>query len=219
MDKSIKAAVSKILMVSFLFVACQNPSEKNVQLMITNRTSYEIDSVVISHPAMVKKKLKAGDSVRFDINTTTINSYKEGIQSGYVFFNKRKIFFQWGFHDWGHFGAKPERVYVFNHGINHLDRDTKKPEVIELFLLKPGNNVDSIYSTGNPILFGKKDSSGTIKVVFDYTKFENNPVLSIRINGMEHEKKITSHDFENWDDNRIWLYYDKGTIKDGVPPQ
>ncbi len=199
------------LFMLFAFIACRGQTHQTIHLHITNRSSHQIDSILIPYNNIKLSEVGIGKTAKVELNiSTALRSTDEGAFPLYIFQNGRKINTNWGFHDWGTFAAANEFIYLFDNGVSAKDENLPKPQK---FILHIGDNtstkIDSV--TVEPGILEKQYiRSRGIELILDFEKFQRDPIIKIH----QQEKLFVAriaHDWKDWNNTQEIVYiYDTG---------
>lgn len=195
-----------------LFSSCKG--QREIELVITNRSSSLIDSVVINFPGQYKAELiRPGLAKKMVIDVSSVNSYQEGIHSGLIFVGSKRYRFNWGFHDWGSFATKTDRMYFFEHGINYEDKPLEKPKTFTVFFYNYSNKaIDSIFNSNDAIIKLNERTPRNLEVVYDYQKIKAKPEFLVSMDGRQYRFPLDDHHFDDWNLTREILSFENDSI-------
>lgn len=202
MNKSMKLSVVVILTA---FSSCF--SQNNTSIIFMNNSSHEVDSVVLQHAKKeITGKIKPGENYTFKLENIVLDNGREGGFGFSVYTNKKIFSGGWGFHDFGGFARHSETFYIYDNGINYINKPIVKPSEFKLYFYNySSETIDSIYSLNNSIIKTNEYSPRNREIVYNYNKLENNPWLLIRLSGKEYRKKIIFP--TDWNNNQSFFSF------------
>jgi hypothetical protein len=209
----------KILLPFFLFVVASCHSLNNVSLTFFNKSSFAIDSIVIQKPEkVIIGKITVGQQLSKSLNDVQLNTNNEGAFPFAVYRKDKVLTGTWGFHDFGMLSSKTETFYIHDNSITSTDKPLQKPKEFRLYFHNASSQlVDSIIDTNGAIIKVNEFSPRNFEVVYDYGKIEHFKEFAIAIDKKRWSSKI-DHDFSNWNNNQIFLYFENDTLKKGTSP-
>lgn len=203
-------------MLFLAFTSCY--SQNNTKLTFVNRSSSPIDSIVISAQRNINLgQIDIGKSKSQAISDIKIDTHREGVFSFTAFLNNKRFNRTWGFFDFGKLQSKEEVFYIFDNGINYLDKPLVKPLEFKLYYYNASpKNIDTILSENHAIIKVNETTPRNIEIVYDYTKIQESKEFAVVMSGRKIYHNLEFHDFSNWNNNQAFLYFENESIHEGT---
>lgn len=209
----------KILLPFLLFVFTSCFSQNSTSLTFINKSSLDIDSIVIQKPEkVIVGKITVGQQFSKSLNNVQLNTNNEGAFPFAVYQRGKVLTGTWGFHDFGMLSSKMETFYIHDNGITSTDKPLQKPKEFKLYFYNASSQlIDSIFDNNGAIIKVNESSPRNVEVVYDYDKIEHSKEFAIEIDRKKWSNKI-DHDFSNWNNPQAFFYFENDTFKKGSPP-
>lgn len=202
-----------------LFLASLSCSgQKSTTLTFMNRSSNDIDSIVIQAPVrIVLGKLVPGQQYAKTLSVR-IDTHNEGIFPFLVHQNGKVISGVWGFHDFGMLSSANEVFYIFENGISSTDAPIPKPKEFTIYFYNASSRaLDSFINSNNAIRKIIERTPRSFEIVYDYNEIEKLKKFAIAIDSKQKNSTI-DHDFTNWNYNQTFFYFENDSLKKGTLP-
>lgn len=206
-----------ILYLLFLQALASCYFQNNTTLTFVNKSSYNIDSIVVDGSRAIKLiKLPKGESRSVNVQAININKSGEGAFPFYAYFNGRQLPGYWGSHEYGELNSHDEKFFIFDNGISSIEKPLVKPKEFKLFFYNASpSSIDTILSSNNTIIKINETTPRSLEIVYDYTKIEKSKEFIIVLSGKKLQKRLDFHDFENWNYCQESLHFANDTLKPG----
>ncbi|QAA82529.1 hypothetical protein EI546_12725 [Aequorivita sp. H23M31] len=208
----------------FMVVSCNG--QENVNLTVNNFSSHRIDSIVIpKNEEKALEKIVFSDGIGVDQkDVLKINIDKSHIwyQGSFwiIFYSQNKKWeTSWGFHDMGY--IINDTINVYDKGVSKGKRKLEKPKELLVYFYNrdKAKKIDSIISSSilrekisRTIVDGRESqNSENREIIFDFEKIKKNSEFDVWISGKKY-KAIIEHDFDDWNNNQVFLYFKNGQI-------
>jgi hypothetical protein len=200
------------LSIIILPLICFNQSYCQAGITIYNRSSTDIDSVVVDgNKAINFGGIKNNSKKFFFVNGDQANFhsfapfYMKVFTKGHVF---SKQWMKTGFS--GIF-------YFYDHGINDVDTPLLKPRTFRLLVFNATQrHFDSIFTQNNAILEIIELSPRKREIVFDHEKANSSKKVSFKLGDTILNANLNYHAFDNWADTLSSLYVENDSIFIGL---
>lgn len=138
--------MGKLILLSGILVSiisCVSQPGKNVTLNIFNYSSYPIDSIIFVNDCILRTPIMPKDSIK---KTVFIEgTQNESIKYLKVYTNNKVFLGSYGFSDMGYVYDEIDNFYVFNTGINKVNKPLSQPKEFSIFLFNDsGFEIESI---------------------------------------------------------------------------